>query len=540
MKVVRALVGSKKVTNFVDRFGLLGFVRVILSPISQLLTTPPRLFQSLRVSRVLFRKSSALFAHFNPAASLVALFYWTEYLNLKRYGRFGISSHIGLGNFKLSTWFHVTRFSLCLYRKNGAALVLISMIFWWSSHLIWLERISVQQICLVLLLALISTSFYVNTFRRQNYNVMGWAFYPIGLYCLVNGHWAVAALVWSIISFSSFTLIIISCFFSFVWAVWTAQWMPLISVSPAAIKLLTHLFPLLKSSNFFKSFSNISKVIGLGKSNCKYVRKSNKKFSIDRAYSYFIYLQFLVAIWFTTGRFPVLFVSGLVLLILNWSFARFADDQTMQMTMLTLGTMNALWVESPLILFSYWIMASPPPIFAGFGHFKNVLDVVPKVEPYDVKPMLDQMTTFLAPVKSGEKVLMVFENPKGDYGKIFDGYRILLELPLYVASLRKVHFMPDWWMISELNSSDSPEYWGRDVSSAIDNCRKLNAKYLVVYQTAKKEIDSCWSKSNFEVVNEFDWERYKDDFNSCQPFVGSIPKWWLLKFHNCSKTIECL
>ena len=54
------------------------------------------------------------------------------------------------------------------------------------------------------------------------------------------------------------------------------------------------------------------------------------------------------------------------------------------------------------------------------------------------------MNAFLEPVKQSEKLFMAFDNPNGLYEKVFDGYRVLLELPLYVAATQEINYTSDW------------------------------------------------------------------------------------------------
>jgi len=139
------------------------------------------------------------------------------------------------------------------------------------------------------------------------------------------------------------------------------------------------------------------------------------------------------------------------------------------------------------------------------------------------------MEQFLQPVQRGQRVLMAFDNPNGVYEKVFDGYRTLLELPLYVATRREIHFMPDWWGVFELNYEGAPEFWGRDVDSVLQNVEHWHADYVVIYQEAGTALEPKWQEAGFEVAGKFSWADYANDLRGEKPYTGPTPDWWLLR-----------
>ena len=142
--------------------------------------------------------------------------------------------------------------------------------------------------------------------------------------------------------------------------------------------------------------------------------------------------------------------------------------------------------------------------------------------------MREGMERFLAPVKPGQRVLMAFENPNGVYEKIFDGYRVLLELPLQVAAKKEVHFMPDWWAVFEVNYDGAPEFWGRDVESVKDNLLTWKTDYVVIYQDSQTKLNPKWEEAGFEALSHFSWLSYEKDLGT-KLYSGETPDWWLLK-----------
>ena len=177
------------IKNIRDRFGKYSLVQLIGYPLITLIVTPFRLVQSLWNCRVLLSSRISDYAHFNIHTGLNSLFYHTRALNLKRFGRSEKSPYLGLGDFNLARCFHYSLFSLYGYWKGGAALVLLCMLGWWGSIILFVEASFSIIECVLLLLILISTNFYANTFRYQNYNAVGWLFFPLFIFGLLNGYW---------------------------------------------------------------------------------------------------------------------------------------------------------------------------------------------------------------------------------------------------------------------------------------------------------------------------------------------------------------
>src|SRR5437773_1172022 len=175
---------------------------------------------------------------------IVSLFYRTAALNLYRFGRRGRSRTLGLGDFELGKLFHYPLAALYSYGGAGAVTLLIGMFGWWMAHFVWLGAAPPGWVALVMGLAVISTTFYGSTFGGQNYNVLGWAFFPIGIYGLMTGQWILAGAAWLAASFGSPTVVVLGGGLSLLVAVMDGTSLPLLALGPAALKLSTHLVPL--------------------------------------------------------------------------------------------------------------------------------------------------------------------------------------------------------------------------------------------------------------------------------------------------------
>jgi hypothetical protein len=521
----------EKFNKFKEEFGWLGFLRLFLYPVTVLVTTPFRLIQTIFACRILANDCWSDFPHFNPHAAINSLFYWTAAINIDRFGRSGISPHTGAGDYKLSRWFNYSLPSLYAYWGAGAVTILFGMFCWWLSHLIWLEDCSIFWLSLIMAASLVSTTFYVNTFGLQNYNAVGWAFFPVGLYGLMKGQWLTATLAWLAASFGSFTVVFIAGILSLVASVAIWSIAPLLTIFPAVLKLSTHFWPSWNEKDLKTTILSVVKAIGISDRSAKYKRTSSQAFGIVQIYWLLIYSQFAVFFYELNSQISPLFLTAIVLFILNSTYVRFADLQSIHMLLFSMATAMIIQKPEPLLLLSYWVLAAPLPIMLGGGipSMQQEFDRLPKLAPFSVKNLREGMEIFLEFVKPGERVLMAFEDPNGIYEKIFDGYRVLLELPLQVSAKKAVHFMPDWWAVFELNYEGAPELWGRDIETVQANVLTWKADYVVIYQDSQTELSPEWQKAGFEVLSHFSWYDYEKDLGTCRPYSGKTPDWWLLK-----------
>ncbi|QIZ69367.1 hypothetical protein [Oxynema aestuarii] len=514
--------------KFIERYGWFGLLRLIFYPLTTLVTTPVRLLQTLWACLILADGKWHSYNRFTAKHGINSLFYWTRALNLYRYGRWGNSPYLGLGNYDLSRCFHYSLLSLYAYWVASPVFLLVCMFGWLFSHLIWLQDISSTWVLLVIGLAAISTTFYSNTFGLQNYNAAGWLFFPLGLYALLTQKWILAGTAWLAASFGSFTVVFIAGILSLVAAISICNIYPLLALLPALLKLCTHFLPSIDSGNFRNILFSVAKAIGMIDKKVKYKRTSSRKLGITHLYFLLIYSQFVLVFYVLKQDIPALFLSGVIFFLINSTFVRFADVQSIYMLIFSLATATTIQNPMPLLLLSYWVLASPLPLFTGLISQEN-FDVVPKLAPFSIQPFIEGMKAFFSPVSQGERVFMAFEDPKNTYENVFDGYRTLLELPLYVAATKNIHFMPDWWGVFELNYEGAPDFWGRTVELVQKNIKCWNADYVVIYQDAGTELEEKWRDAGFTVLSCFSWRDYEEHLRGEKPYSGETPVWWLVK-----------
>lgn len=146
-----------------------------------------------------------------------------------------------------------------------------------------------------------------------------------------------------------------------------------------------------------------------------------------------------------------------------------------------------------------------------------------------IKPILQGMQAFLAPVNAGEKVLFAFSDPGGIYEAIFDGYRWLVEVPAYIATQRKFLFLPAWWTVFEAMDQKSPEFWGRSVEEVKRNAVNLGMDYVIVYQEEDEQLDAQWKAGGLRLLRTFSWKEHADLLNREKVLLKDPPVWFLLQ-----------
>ena len=196
-----------KFKKILKKLGVLEIIRLPIYPVTLLFIGPIRLIATLYNSIILVFGKWSNYHGYSARYSINQLFYKTQCINIDRYGRNGYSQNAGIGNFYMGRLFHLSLPSTYLYNALGAVLPLISMAVWLLSHLIWFEisHVNITWLLLVLILAAISTTFYNNTFISQNYNVLGWALFPLALWATLNGYYISAGILWILITLGSVT-----------------------------------------------------------------------------------------------------------------------------------------------------------------------------------------------------------------------------------------------------------------------------------------------------------------------------------------------
>lgn len=511
------------------KFGKLNFsewLQIFLHPFLIPFTMIPAWSKSLWNSRILLWGQWSRFHGFHASNAINSLFYRTQWININRYGQLGNSPIVGLGNFPLSNWWHLSALASYLYANAGAVMTLLGALFLVLSHLIWIQSASWVWVLIVTGLFLFSSTAYVMAFARQNYQILAWMFIPVGLYGLLNGQWVVAAAAFLIAAALGVTAYVVSIYLVLIYAVYSSNYPMLWLMLPASIAVSIKMVPLFVKDNARESLMNMAKLIGLIHVKVRYKRTS-MGFGLFNVYMLMLYGLSLSLVWLAKQEVPIFMLGAVVLFLINQRFLRFADDQSVVLFVAMAAVVEVLIAPfNWLALAGLVILLNPVLKFFQAGEY-----VVPIIfSPFDIEILLIKLREFFDCISSGERVLFSFNDPQGVYDNIFDGYRILHEAPLAVAAERKIHLIPDWYAVMETNHDAAPPIWGKSVGEVRRNMNYWQAKYAIIYQGSGTQLSSEW-RDQFEVVAEFDWLSVYEEKIILETISKSLkpPKWWLVK-----------
>lgn len=503
----------------------LAFLAVAAGPLAALGAVPVRLAQSLWRSRVLASGKGG-WNRFTARGALNSLFYWTMALSLERYGRRGVSRELGTGEFPLRRWLAHDVIPLIAYRHLGAILPLAGMFAWWAGHALWLGVVPLWWGVAVLLLVGISTTCYSNTFVLQNYNAAGWAFFSAGLYALMTNELALLSLMWLAVSFMSPTVLLFAGASTLVVAFAERSPVLLLALLPAAVKMATHFWYLVAGENAADAVGFVARGIGMTKQGVRY--KHVLRPTVADVYLLVLHVQFAMVAYVRSHTWPMVVLLAIALLLVNSSLMRFADPQSIRMFLASAAAVEAFLRPDVAVLISFWYAISPGPAFVQWDRRKRYVFDVPVYAPYSLARAHERTEEFLRPIPDGARVFVAFEDPGESHARIFDGLAPWRELVQYVAILRKIHVMPDWWTVFQLNFPGAPSLWGRQPAEVTENVTRWNAQYALIYQSAGDALPPDWEAAGFVPRTRLEAASIVSDADG-EKLGGGAYEFWLLQ-----------
>jgi hypothetical protein len=500
----------------------------LIYPLFLVFQIPFAWISTLWQSKILLYGQWSRFMGYNPKNALNSLFYRTQYINIDTYGKNGISPHLGLGNFEIRRWFHLSLISSYIYAHAGAVTTLLGALFWASSHLIWIQQRNVQSVIMMTIVLIFSSTTYSFAFSRQNYQILSWMWFPVALYSMLYTNWAVASFAWLISAMFGITPVFFAVIIALFITIDTQTIPPILSVIPATIFIIIEIVLLLRQPNGVTNLNNTAKLIGLTRSRVKYHRFDTFN-DLTTVYYIIIYVSATFMLWYLDMSVPKLAFVGLALFIVNQVIFRVADIQSVNLLFISLFICSIHYEAnywSSIVLL--WLISSVHPLVLGI--MNNASKQVQTYAPFSHYILENQVKDFLKTVPTGNRILFAFNDPKNRYDNIFDLYRVLIELPLYIASKRAIHLFPDWYAVMDTNYEGAPSIWGRSVDEVLANTRAWNAQYVIVYEPVDKHLDPRWNDA-FELVSTFSWQPYTSllrDYSIIPDYVD-IPVWYLLK-----------
>jgi len=151
------------------------------------------------------------------------------------------------------------------------------------------------------------------------------------------------------------------------------------------------------------------------------------------------------------------------------------------------------------------------------------------LNPFNLKPILDDIKDFLSTTRSNSRILFSFDDPGDSYYSIFDDQRKLLEALIYKAVQKESNIIPNWYLVGEDMDGRLPSFWGRDFNKVVKNISTWKPDYLIYYtRDGSTSIDPKFEACGMQRIATFDWRKYPKlaDTSSGIPF---LPKWILFR-----------
>tara|TARA_B100001093_G_scaffold353876_2_gene338327 strand:+ start:5453 stop:7057 length:1605 start_codon:yes stop_codon:yes gene_type:complete len=508
-----------------ENFGLLFFLKVFLSPFTVIITMPFMTLKLLWNCKCLLHGSFEKYLRFSGIPASNCFFYWTQALNLDRHGREGISTTVGSGNVKLSNWFHLSSISHKLFWRMSVVVTLVSFIFFALSHLFWsIEQDSSFSVFVTVIIFF--SSLLYSSIDRVNYNSLGWMFFPLFIWALNGELFLISGFVGFLIGLFSMTVSLYAIFVTIGFYLRVFDPSFILSVVPLLLVNLKQVVPIFMDRgkiNFsVNAFINIAKQIGILKKNVKY--KRTKSLSLVCLY-FSLLFGFYILVGF--NRSPsskeefILYLAVFFLLLLflgQTGIFRFADSHSYYLSTWSVLAVHTIISEDFAMLLCFLFISNPIPALGLFYAEKPSVFSVPFRKPINVDPAISIVQEFFKEVKKGEKVLFQFENPRGRYEKIFDGYRNIFELFLFVGNKGGLHVFPDWYFIAENNFEEGLEVWGRKLTDVFDAKSKIEFNYFIAYETRHNKLDADYAlDSRIEKMAFLDVSTLRDIFTPDPP-----------------------
>jgi hypothetical protein len=488
--------------------------------------------KSLWEARILLNGQWHRYMGFHPKNAINSLFYRTQWINLDRYGRKGVSPILGLGQYPLKNWFHLSLLSSYIYANAGAVTTLLGTLFWVFSHLIWIDSVGPLHVLVITMILFFSTTAYAMAFARQNYQILGWMWLPMALYGVSSEQWALASFAWFAAGMAGITPVFFAVPIMIMMSLMSESWLPILVLIPALILTASRLLPLILEGGLSSALTNIAKMIGMTQRKVRYNREMNR-LGIFTLYFFGLYLFSSLIFWWMSDSPPILLLLGALLFLINQRFLRVADEQSLIVLVSSLFVFTSMQFDAQwLTLVTLWIALSPMGFFLSIQQLKEESGVTKVLinAPFDFTKLQAGLNAFLAPVPEGQRIYFAFNDPDNRYSNIFDGYRVIHEAALCLAADKEVHIFPDWYAVAETNFEGAAQCWGRSVREVVSNCERWDANYAIIYQEAGSNIDPLWL-DGFQCLSEFDWADYLHFLRGAclWPKDKPTPKFFLLR-----------
>lgn len=464
--------------------------QLVLNPINTVLTLKNIIFNSV------FNKEKKYYSGMTEVTAINMYFYYTQNLNLSKSSFFGHSYTLTLDPFKMNKLFHLSPLGLGIMSRIGTVNMNFFASFVFLFSLLFIFKSDSYGSTIFIAITLFSTLFFVNFYELQNYNSLGWMLFPIAIYSLVSGNNFELMLYLSLIGIFSITGIFVFTFIllSYMLMYWNFE--SAIYIMPV---LSYYGYRLLISGHIMKLLSAIGMVSG-----SRY-KRSDIKLNFQKIYILsIIFIAYIVTLILDLQLSFLVFVIFLLSFV-NFAFRRFADNQTIYISYLSVIIVVFSQGDfSNINYIAFFILVNP--ILGFISSSKSQFNMeTPILSPVFTKPLIDKIDDLLSPVDSHSLVLMSFKDPIDEYTKIFEGIRVIVEPLHYCSTKRDILLLPNWYSISAESSSSVPLWF-----STPNDFDKLNtsAEFILIHSSEEfDEVYSIWG-DNFEFLTSLNWHDY--------------------------------
>ena len=498
------------------------FIQILISPV-QLVLIPTVFLKSLFH---FFKDKNFNAMGFDMLSALNNYFYKTQKLNIDIFSKNKASNLLGFGNYHLSRLFYIPRLSHNFFINLGPALstvlftflnLLMCTIFYETSNSSW--------VIMVIFFAYFSSVNYAATFTGQNYNLLGWLFFPIFLFSLANNETnllLISILVIFILSFAVGLYIIlytlIYCLFIDISFYYLAL--------PFSFLILGYIIPLIKSGLLKKWI--IETFLFMGISNRNRYSRSHQRFSKFNIYYTILFsVPILFGLLKESTNFFLIYIP-FTIFILNQFLFRLMDRENPIYAYFLCSIIFTIYNPQIIYLLSFVLIINPHPETLNVALKNNgMLFNLRVFKSFNKFNLINSIKKFTEKVQKKQVVLFAYNNPNKNYDKIFDGYRYVIEAIYYHFQERKIRSFPDWYSIWEENNNKKI-FWGRNYQTIFKNLKKLKSNFLVYYSDQKKIKDLSILK-NFKILSNFSMKRDYFDENSLWNNKNKIVYFYLLE-----------
>lgn len=443
---------------------------------------------------------------FYPDNALNNLFYLTEWMNLKKFGRSGISPLLGLGSFELKTWFFLSRLSLGIFVNAGALTTYSATLLWVLSFVSWHAYCDKLWLFSVLVVLLLSVHSFAMAFVRQNYQLISWILVMPMCFFAYQGSLFLFFISVLFVAETGITAFVLFIPVIMIFSINLGSLEILIIYALGSLPIVYRMRFFLKGGDLRFIFEDVAKLIGAKSSGVNYSREL-PKWDFATVYFTLLYFTSFCILSFHNGEFQLLLFVGLLAYLINQKVVRIADEESLMMFNVSLLTLTTIQISpTPINLIMYWLVVNPIPFLLGVQSFDkmNGTSAVRKPVPFDHTDHINGVSAFLKDIDPSDKILCVFKDPIGKYSNLFDGYRIIHEVTLNVAARLQVHCMPDWWAVAQTNYAGAPQIWGASLEDVRRNCLKWECNHAILYIAGEESIDAKWL-DHFQVIKVYEW-----------------------------------